>query len=91
MASSFIKDPNAVLDYMWDWTDWLPAGDTISTADVTLAAGDVVINSESNTTSTVTAWISGGTQSTDAQLTARVVTAQGRTDDRTITLHIEQT
>ena len=91
MAASFIKDPNAVLDYKWDWTDWLPAGDTISTADVTLASGDVAINSESNTTTTVTAWISGGTQATEAELTARVVTAQGRTDDRTITLVIQQT
>lgn len=91
MAQSFIKDPNAVLDYQWDWSQWLPAGDTISTADVSLASGDVVINSESNTTTSVTAWISGGTVSTEAQLTARVVTAQGRTDDRTISLKIEPT
>jgi hypothetical protein len=92
MASQFIKDPNAVLDYKWDWgAEWLPAGDTISTADVILTSGDVAINSESNTTTTVTAWISGGTMSTKAQLTARVVTAQGRTADRTITLLIDQT
>jgi hypothetical protein len=91
MASQFIKDPNAVLDYKWDWAEWLAAGDTISTADVTLASGDVAINSESNTTTSVTAWISGGTVSTQAQLTARVVTAQGRTADRTITLLIQQT
>ena len=89
MASSFVKDPNAVLDYKWDWTAWLPLGDTISTANVTVEAGDVVKNSQSNTTTSVTAWISGGTLSTEAQITARVVTAQGRTDDRTITLSIE--
>lgn len=91
MASSFIKDPNAVLDYQWDWTEWLPAGDTISTSNVTLAAGDVAINSQSNTTTSATAWISAGTAGTEAKLTDRVVTAQGRTADRTITLKIEQT
>ena len=58
MPSQFIKDPNAVLDYRWDWTQWLAVGDTISTADVSIADGDVVINSESNTTTAVTAWIS---------------------------------
>ena len=86
MSDYFTKDPNAVLDYQWDWSPWLPAGDTIATADVTVTAGDVAINSESNTTTTVTAWISGGTENTPADLTARVVTAQGRTDDRTIHL-----
>jgi hypothetical protein len=91
MATSFIKDPNAVLDYKWDWTQWLPSGDTISTALVTIADGDVAINSQSNTTTSVTAWISAGTVSTKAHLTARVVTAQGRTDDRTIELIVQQT
>jgi hypothetical protein len=91
LASSFIKDPNAVLDYQWDWTNWLPVGDTITTANVTIASGDVTINSQSNTTQTVTAWISAGTVGTEATLTARVTTSQGRTDDRTITLKIQQT
>ena len=91
MASLFIKDPNAVLDYKWDWTQWLSSGDTITSGVVSITDGDVAINSQSNTTTTVTAWISGGTASTEAHLNARVVTAQGRTDDRTIVLKIQQT
>lgn len=91
MPSSFVKDPNAVLDYKWDWTQWLASGDTISSANVTITSGDVVKDSQSNTTTAVTAWISAGTVSTEAQVTARIVTAQGRTDDRTITLKIQQT
>jgi hypothetical protein len=91
VASQFIKDPNAVLDYQWDWTDWLPAGDTITTANVSITSGDVTLNSQSNTTTAVTAWISAGTAGTEATLVARVTTAQGRTDDRTIGLKIQQT
>jgi hypothetical protein len=87
-TARFIKDPNAVLDYQWDWSDWLPTGDTIATADVSLSTGNVVISSESNTTTTVTAWVAGGTDQTESRLTARVVTAQGRTDDRSIILAI---
>jgi hypothetical protein len=89
MASQFIKDPNAVLDYQWDWSAWLPTGDTISTSTVTITSGDVAKNSDSHTATTVTAWLSAGTVSTEAEVTARVVTAQGRTDDRTITLKIQ--
>jgi hypothetical protein len=91
MASQFIKDPNAVLDYKWDWTAWLPSGDTITSAVVAVQAGDVAINSQSNTTTAVTAWISAGTAGTEAELRARVTTAQGRIDDRTITLILEET
>lgn len=32
MADSYIKDPNAVLDYQWDWSAWLPDDDTIASA-----------------------------------------------------------
>lgn len=85
------KDPNAVLDYEWDFAPWLlPAADTISSHSIIVASGDVVVNSSSHTTTTVTAWLSGGTVDTTAQVTARVTTAQGRIDDRTIRLDIRE-
>lgn len=82
------KDPQAVLDYVWDWSNWLTTGDTISTATVTVATGDVVLDSDTNDDTTVTAWVSGGTVDTSATVTAQIVTAQGRTDERTITLWV---
>lgn len=85
------KDPNAVLDYEWDFGPWLlPFTDTISSHSVFITSGDVVVNSSSHTTTTVTAWLSGGTVDTDAEVTARVTTAQGRSDDRTIRLEVRQ-
>ena len=39
MADSYIKDPDAVLDYQWNWATWLPTGDTIASATVTAETG----------------------------------------------------
>ena len=89
MADSYIKDPNAVLDYQWDWSAWLPDDDTIASATVTAESG-LTVDSSSNADATVTAWLSGGTVGESYDVTCRVVTADGRTDDRTITLLIRQ-
>ncbi len=53
------KDPDAVLDYSIDWTTWL-AGDTLATSVWTVPAG-ITKDSETNTTSKSTVWLSGGT------------------------------
>ena len=89
MADSYIKDPDAVLDYQWNWATWLPTGDTIASATVTAETG-LTVDSDSNTATVVTAWLSGGTVGESYDVTCRVVTADGRTDDRTITLVIRQ-
>ncbi len=89
MADSYIKDPDAVLDYQWDWSSWLPTGDTIASATVTAETG-LTVGSYSNTATAVTAWLSGGIVGESYNVTCRVVTANGRTDDRTITLLVTQ-
>lgn len=88
---TFPHDPNAVLDYLWNWESWLADGDAIASAEVFKVEGDaVVIDEVENTSTTVTAWVSGGTEGTHAHLTARITTTQGRTDDRTLRLYVEQ-
>jgi hypothetical protein len=83
MTDTFIKDPNAVLDYQWDWSLWLHAAETISSVTVTPAPG-IVVDSHSNTNSTVTVWLSGGTDGNGYSVVCSITTNQGRTDDRTI-------
>ena len=85
-----IKDPDAVLDYPIDFTDWLAdISDTIDTFTVLVTGGLVwneLISSHSN--GLVTVWLSGGTAGSTATFTVRVSTAGGRTDDRTFFLKI---
>lgn len=83
----FIKDPDAVLDYLFNWTSFL-GGDTISS--YTVVASGLTIDSSSNTTTDVTVWLSGGTVYQKATVTCHIVTAGGREEDRTMHFTIKQ-
>jgi hypothetical protein len=83
----FLKDPNAVLDYVFDWSSWLQTSETISTATFTVESG-ITKNSESNTTTNATVWLSGGTVGERYTITCRVTTNQGRTDDRSAIVRV---
>ena len=91
----YVKDPDAVLDYPINWassdgtndgsssdTGWLQ-GDTISTATFTVDSG-ITKDSESNTTTTATVWLSGGTAGQRYTVTCRITTTSGRTEDQSI-------
>ncbi len=82
------KDPDAVLDYIIDWSIWLDA-DTISTSTWSVPAG-ITEDSSSNTTTTATIWLSGGTAGASYDLINSIVTAAGRKDDRTIRIHVDE-
>lgn len=85
MSYTGIQDPQAVLDWTIDWSDWLPTGDVISAHTVTAPTG-ITKNSSSDTDTTVTAWITGGTIGTRYPIVYHITTVNGRQDDRTITL-----
>lgn len=87
MPRSFTKDPDAVLDYEWDWAAWL-GDDTIASHTVTASAGLTVDSTEATATA-VTAWLSGGTDGATYSVTCHIVTAAGREDDRTMTFTMQ--
>ena len=86
MPEQFIHDPQAELDYTVDWSKWLGA-DTIATSTWTVESG-LTTESTSNTTTSATIWISGGSAGQSYAVTNRIVTAGGRTDERTIYLKV---
>lgn len=83
----FKKDPSAVLDYAFDWSDWLATGETISTATWTVPAG-ITKTDQDETTTTAVIWLSGGTADTDYNVACAVTTSDGRTDERTMTIKV---
>ena len=98
MAKLFTKDPDAVLDYKYDWAaltngsgseDWLQDGETISTHTVTVATG---LTKDSSTLAdddtSVIVWLSGGTVNARYAVTCQIVTTAGRTDERTIYIYM---
>lgn len=77
------KDPDAVLDYAIDWSEWLATGETINTSTWTTPAG-ITEDSESETGTVATIWLSGGTAGEDYEAENEIVTTDARTDNRTI-------
>lgn len=83
-----VKDPSEVLDFTLDLTAPMTLdADTISTHTVTAATG-ITKASDAATTTTVTAWLSGGTHGVDYPITYRAVTSGGRTYERTIIVRV---
>lgn len=83
------KDPNAVLDYAFDWTEWLESGETISSHVVTADTG-ITKDRNSESAGTVTAWLSGGTAGDDYTIACKITTTADRTDERSIVIHCEE-
>lgn len=84
----FVKDPNEVLDYVIDWSQWLVSGDTITSAVVTAPTG-ITVTSPSTiswTTTKTTVWVSGGTAGSSYDIAIRVTTVSGRQGERSITI-----
>ena len=83
--ADFTKDSAAVLDYSVNWSAWLN-GDTIS--ESTWLAPGLTIDSESETTTATTVWLSGGRAGTTYKITNNIVTDGGRTDERSLTIDV---
>lgn len=99
--ATILKDPDAVLDYTFDWTAWLDdIADTIASASVPVLtpAGLVLDLTEPHTNGfqvvgkTVVVWLKQGTPGTTHRVTCRIVTANPsgqRTDDRSIYVKVK--
>jgi hypothetical protein len=79
------RDPDSKLDFGVDWSDWLEAGETITTLVVTPDAG-ITVTGEANTGTVTSCWVEGGQAGREYKVTFRVTTSAGRVDDRTLLL-----
>lgn len=82
------KDPEAELDWAFDWSNWLSASETIVGTPVITVESGLTKDSQSNTATKATVWLSGGTLGTTYKVTCRITTNQGRTDERTIGIRV---
>lgn len=86
MTNVFPKDPDARLDYQWDWSAWLADGETIEDAELTEIPDELTLDELVITDTAVTAWFLGGVDGEGYQVTCHIETSDGRTDDRSIYL-----
>jgi hypothetical protein len=92
------KDPDARKDYQLDWgTSYLQDGETIASsvwaidappdAILTIGTGDYV---PTNTTTTATVWLVGGTAGKTYLVRNRITTSLGRIDDESLRVFVTQ-
>lgn len=84
----YTKDPDAILDYTINWSQWLN-GDTIDTSTWNVPSGITLVSSSADDTS-ATIIISGGTVGTYYSITNHIVTIDGLEDDRSFIVFIEE-
>jgi hypothetical protein len=88
------KDPNAVLDYSWDWNAWLASStpaDVIQSFQILLSGSPTAsTGSTAMVSGVVTAMISGGVVGETIAATCRITTVSGKIDDRTVYLKVKE-
>ncbi len=92
-----VKDPNATLDYTFDWTQWLTdISDSIISATISVVPADdaSTLNIVQQTVASpkVIAWLSGGVAGKTYQVTCHITTAStpARVDDRSIFIKVKE-
>lgn len=89
VEKNFDKDPSAILDYAFDWTDWLETGETISSHVITVEAG-ITKDSDSEASGIVIVWLSGGTHGEDYIVACKITTSDSRTDERSVNIRCRE-
>ena len=91
--SLLLKDPGAVLDYSIDWgAQYLGEGELLATSDWSVAPdepGGVAIASSQFEPLTATVTAAGGIAGHIYRLANRITTAEGRVDERSIVVRVE--
>lgn len=89
----FLKDPEAVLDYQFDWSEeWLEGGEPperILTHVITVPPGMTLDKSE-EADGKIAVWLSGGLGGKTYRVECKVTTNRGRTDERSIFIDVRE-
>lgn len=89
--SSYLKDPDEVLDYLIDYSSRLVSGETIQSVEIVAPAGITVAptgHPTTHTDSTVTVWLAGGIVGSRLNIVGRVTTSGGRVKEQAIRVRI---
>jgi hypothetical protein len=87
-TSDYTKDPDATLDWNFDWQYWLDDGETITTSTFVVDPG-LTVTTSSHTGTSSTVWVSGGRTGQIYKVTNHIVTSAGRIDERSIRIRIQ--
>lgn len=87
---SFTHSPGATLDYEFDWSDWVQAGDSVASFQVSVQA-PLTASTSSRSGNVVTVRVAvaaDAQQRISRKLACTITTANGQIDKRTLTIVI---
>jgi len=85
----FTKQPNDVLDYDVDFSDWMVSGDEVDGVTVSADAG-VTVDSYAFTDEIVKVWLSGGTDGETYKITVLATTEGGRSKEQEFRIKVKE-
>ncbi|MEY2882601.1 MAG: hypothetical protein RL490_325 [Pseudomonadota bacterium] len=91
--SIFLKDPAATIDYAVDWSAGYLAGQALAAADWLVApveAGGITLAASRFEPGRAVATLVGGIAGRVYRITNRVTFSDGRSDDRTLVVRVEE-
>lgn len=92
-SPEFTKDPDADLDYTFDWTEWLGV-DTILNSTFYIENGQGLVQHDGFITDgkKATVWLRGGKRGSSykALLTNSILTAEARVNQRSMWIRVEE-
>ena len=88
--TTFLKDPAAVIDYAVDWQAAYLADQTIATSSWSIIpVGGLAVAAASHDAGRATVTLTGGTRGCVYRLTNRVGFSDGRSDERSLDVRVE--
>lgn len=91
--SYFLKDPQSRIDYQFDWAGFYLDGQAIAASEWAVApaeAGGIAVDAASFDFGRAAATLSGGVAGHVYRVSNRVLLTDGRSDERSILLRVEQ-
>lgn len=88
-----VKDPDARIDYIFDWGAAYPDGQAVVASDWTVApvdAGGVAIVAAAHDLVRATATLAGGVAGRVYRVTNRVTMSDGQIDERSMSVRVEE-
>jgi hypothetical protein len=86
----FIKDPNATLDFGFDWSQWLDESETIVGFTITTSPCGIINEYDTSTTAgSVIVWLSSGSIGQRYSVACLIETSASRIDERTIKIDVK--
>tara|TARA_Y100001938_G_C8062410_1_gene418122 strand:- start:281 stop:610 length:330 start_codon:yes stop_codon:yes gene_type:complete len=87
------KDPFAILDYSLDFSNWMPSGDSVASATITVQtisgdASPLAKDSQAINSDVVTATLSAGTAGNVYNVEYKIVTSNALQDSRNIRIKV---